>query len=160
MVADYIEKCESQGTQDNTIQYLADFFDENTAAAIDMAATREKQNVILTPDQRRALKQKQLAQGTGKQFKVVSTRPAAELADDSHVGYSLLAEFHPAFVNFAAQGNSTSSSSTDIRYRVEQLPVEHAEIPSSNNQMNWRCKQQTAVSRSTAENEMDFATMD
>ena len=160
MVADYIEKCESQGTPDNTIQYLGDAFDENTAAAIDMAATREKQNVILTPAQRKNLKQKQLAQGTGKQFKVVSTRSTAELEDDPHVGYSLPAEFHPAFVDFAAQGSSTSSSSRDIRYHMEQLPVEHADIPSSTNQMNWRCKQQTAVSRSTAENEMDFATMD
>jgi len=152
MVADYIEKCEAEGTQDNSIQYLGDFFDENTARAVDMAATRQKQVVNLTPEQRRALKQKQLSQGTGKQFKVVSTHSE----NDPHVGYSLPAEYHPAFANFAAQGNSSSSTSTDIRYRVEQLPVEHAEIPSSSTgEMNWGSEKQTSVSRSTAEKELD-----
>ena len=148
MVAMYIDKCEAEGTRDDSIQYLGDSFDEHTAMAVDKAATRQKQWSNLTPAQRGALKQKQLSQGTGKQYKVVSTNSE----DDPHVGYSLPAVHHPAFANFAAQGNSSSSTSTDVRYRecsvLEQLPVEHAEIPSSS-------KKQTSVARSTAEDELD-----
>jgi len=143
----YIDKCEKENVQDDTIQYLGDDFSEHTAKGVDMAATRQKCWSNLNPAQRAALKQKQIAQGTGKQYKVVS----ANSDENCHLGYSLPAVHHPAFADFA-QSSSSQTRNTDIRYIeacvLEELPIEHGDTP-------WSSKKQISVARSTAEDELD-----
>ena len=161
MVSIYKDKCEAENIQDDTIQYLGNDFTEQTAEAMDMAATRQRCWSNLNATQRAALKKRQTAQGTGKQYKVVSDNPNA----NCHLGYSLPAVHHPAYAELTSAEHEPQSSSsrmkqtveetrnTDIKYIeasvLEELPIEHGDTP-------WSSKKQISVARSTAEAELDL----